>query len=253
MEDKDPNLDSAEDMAKEEKKDVETTSESTEIDQQAQSPDQDKARGVAEGQPSTGESGKGNDKKPSQAFMNGFSIFIDSITVLIALASLCLGLRKCDEAIDLNKRQEAINAIYQVKENKMLEARARLAFFAVESFSQKDRAGFLGALNSVYSHNDTARNKMEFTYDINYLFNVFDNIALMHKNELVDQKIIKGSICEEVREFKYVYSKAKAFLPSQLDTSNIVYLDSICNADGISDRVDLKNNDKQTKKQSNEN
>lgn len=168
-------------------------------------------------------------KKAGLSGMDWFNISRDSISIAIAIITLIFTLNKCNEAIDLSKRQEAINTIYRIKEKGTLEARARLAYIA-DIVSKNPRESLNVVIKSVYLFDEEGKNKTELIHDLNLLYNVFDNIALMHRNNLADQKIIQETICEEVKEFSFVHLTLSASdsLLNQLDNSNIIYLDSIC-------------------------
>ncbi len=71
--------------------------------------------------------------------------------------------------------------------------------------------------------------KNEMIYDINYLFNAYNNIGEFYMNDILERPLLLEIVCDEVIEFNEIYNNLKSTLGLTLrDTLILSFLNGLC-------------------------
>ena len=164
--------------------------------------------------------------KEAQVYEKG-NFYIGLVGLIIALIGLTITFFKYNEARNQNRAQNAIEAIYKIKDRDFLEALTRLK--TIET--QMDTiSGKLDSelLHQLYRNPALNPNKNAMLDDVNFLVNAYNNLAAYYQNKLIDQDIIVQTICDEIIEFDGVYSGLMPHLPLKITKENFKVLVEAC-------------------------
>ena len=108
---------------------------------------------------------------------------------------------KCSKDIKLLRRETTLNEIIKIKNREFLESLTRLK--VVSKASDLDSLGCCDVITQLYDHKreDCYKAKISFWSDLNYTFNIYDNLATYQKSEVMEDNILAESICSGVRQF----------------------------------------------------
>ena len=132
------------------------------------------------------------------------------IAIIATIATLWLGISTYRKAEDFKQREVSIELINEVRTSDFL-----IKLKTIHTVVDKLKADTKGLdyygpyLDTLYFNNSisTLNPKQQFIDDIYYVFNVYENIAILYNHQLVNKRIMEDFICEEVEILAVVLSQ----------------------------------------------
>jgi hypothetical protein len=147
--------------------------------------------------------------------VNIVKMIFEILGILIGLFIFLFAFQECSSEMRVERRATSIAKITEMKSREFIKSQTRLNF--ISQMSKKDSTDNNCAyLTNAYNEQDCNKAQLECFYEINYLFNTYENIGAMKEAGLVESAVLDATICQQAKEFNTIYTKLQEiYFPDQ--------------------------------------